>query len=173
MNRTEHPKIAATYLLNSFHRAGTGPYLVRTAQIAQTRRNIHGVTDPVQNSSLLLQRQLASLHRRGLAEKTMGEEEMCGTTYSYFIPRSQYRVSMLYPVPESARSRPLFDPPKQSSGGSSSPTSFVPSDDCCHRLGESVHQWSTLKGGRSRPGKENYVYLIWRYVDCCVPMQSM
>ena len=135
--------------------------------------NIHGITDPVQNSSLLLQRQLAALHRRGLAEKTMGEEEMCGTTYSYFIPRSQYRVSMLYPVPESARSRPLFDPPKQSSGGSSSPTSFVPSDDCCHRLGESVHQWSTLKGGRSRPGKENYVYLIWRYVDCCVPMQSM
>lgn len=79
---------------------------------------------------------------------------------------------MLYPVPES-RVPAHCSTPKQSSGGSSSPTSFVPSDDCCHRLGEVMHQWSTLKGGRSRPGKENYVYLIWRYVDCCVPMQSM
>ncbi len=134
--------------------------------------NIHGVTDPVQNSSLLLQRQLASLHRRGLAEKTMGEEEMCESSYSYFIPRSQYRVSMLYPVPESKNSRPLFTPPAQGGGGSSSPSNFIPSEDCCHRLGESVHQWSTLKGGRSRPGKENYVFLVWRYVDCCVGYMS-
>lgn len=144
--------------------------------------NIHGIRDPVQNSSLLVQRQLAALHRKGLAEKTMGEEEMCGSTYSYFIPRSQYRVSMLYPVPEAHNSKALFDPPKQNTASDTStsptsagetpkaPTSFDMTEDCCHRLGESVHKWSTLKGGRSRPGKENYVYLIWRYVDCCVPI---
>ena len=118
--------------------------------------NIHGVTDPVQNSNLLLQRQLASLHRRGLAEKTMGEEEMCESSYSYFIPRSQYRVSMLYPVPESKNSRPLFTPPAQG-GGSSSPSNFIPTEDCCHRLGESVHQWSTLKGP-VQTGQRNYVF---------------
>lgn len=143
--------------------------------------NIHGIKDPVQNSSLLVQRQLAALHRRGLAEKTMGEEEMCGSTYSYFVPRSQYRVSMLYPVPESKNSRPLFTPPKQNvesetngvnNAASTSPTSFSMTEDCCHRMGESVHKWSTLKGGRSRPGKENYVYMIWRYVDCCVPFET-
>ncbi|MNF26395.1 TraU protein [compost metagenome] len=131
--------------------------------------NIHGIKDPVQNSSLLVQRQLAALHRRGLAEKTMGEDEMCGSTYSYFVPRSQYKVSMLYPVPESSNKRPLFTPPKQGDGsGTSMPSNFILNENCCHRLGESVHQWSTMKGGRSRPGKENYVYMIWRYVDCCV-----
>ena len=129
--------------------------------------NVAGAGDPVRSSSLILQRQLASLHRKGLALKTMGEDQMCGATYSWFIPKSQYKVSMLYPVPEATntlipttKSNPTPDP--------DSPTSYVLASNCCHRLGESVHTWSTLKGGRTRPGKENYVYLIWRYVDCCV-----
>ncbi len=72
-------------------------------------------------------------------------------------------------------------PPKQNvesetngvnNAASTSPTSFSMTEDCCHRMGESVHKWSTLKGGRSRPGKENYVYMIWRYVDCCVPFET-
>nr|UGK56175.1 hypothetical protein [Escherichia coli] len=40
--------------------------------------------------------------------------------------------------------------------------------DCCHRLGDSVHDWSTLKGGRKKIGIDNYVYMLWRYNDCCV-----
>ncbi len=125
--------------------------------------NVPDASDPVRASSLILQRQLASLHRKGLALKTMGEEQMCGATFSWFIPKSQYKVSMLYPVPEANNTL------KAVTGiDSKSPTSYNPSENCCHALGESVHTWSTLKGGRTRPGKENYVYMIWRYVDCCV-----
>ncbi|HBU3553353.1 TPA: plasmid transfer protein, partial [Klebsiella pneumoniae] len=40
--------------------------------------------------------------------------------------------------------------------------------ECCHRLGDSVHDWSTRKGGRKRIGVNNYVYMLWRYNDCCV-----
>ena len=49
---------------------------------------------------------------------------MCEKTWEYFTPRSQYRLSMLFPTPEAK------------------------GPDCCHRLGDSVHDWSTLKGGR-------------------------
>ena len=141
--------------------------------------NVVGITDPVQVSSLILQRQLASLHRRGLAQKTMGDDEMCGSTYSMFIPRSQYRVSMLYPVPEAKSTKNTAtgaaaenpNPNDETANGgtsSSEPSNYIVNDDCCHKLGQTVYSWSTLKGGRSRPGKDNHVYLVWRYVDCCV-----
>ena len=141
--------------------------------------NVVGITDPVQVSSLILQRQLASMHRRGLAQKTMGDDEMCGSTYSVFIPRSQYRVSMLYPVPEAKSTKitsvtsgaESTNPADETGDGgttSSAPSNFIVNDDCCHKLGQTVYAWSTLKGGRSRPGKDNHVYLVWRYVDCCV-----
>ncbi len=53
---------------------------------------------------------------------------MCEKTWEYFTPRSQYRLSMLFPTPEAK------------------------GPDCCHRLGDSVHDWSTLKGGRKKIG---------------------
>ncbi|HCN7219872.1 TPA: TraU family protein, partial [Escherichia coli] len=76
--------------------------------------------------------------------RTMGADAMCEKTWEYFTPRSQYRLSMLYPTPEAN------------------------GPDCCHRLGDSVHDWSTLKGGRKKIGIDNYVYMLWRYNDCCV-----
>ncbi len=58
--------------------------------------------------------------------------------------RSQYRLSMLFPAIPEARE-----------------------PHCCHRLGDSVHDWSTLKV-RKKIGNDNYVYMLWRYNDCCV-----
>ena len=100
--------------------------------------------DSVRVSSLLTQRMITKLHRQGMLMKTMGQDAMCERRFSYFMPRSQYRLSMLYPVPEAE------------------------GPECCHRLGDSVHDWSTRKGGRKRIGVNNYVYMLWRYNDCCV-----
>jgi conjugal transfer pilus assembly protein TraU len=69
--------------------------------------------------------------------RTMGADAMCEKTWEYFTPRSQYRLSMLYPTPEAK------------------------GPDCCHRLGDSVHDWSTLKGGRKKIGIDNYVYMLY------------
>ncbi len=99
-------------------------------------------------TSLLSQRILASLHRKGLARKTIGNDAMCKAEFWPMIPRSQYKLSMLFPVPEADRSSP--------------------NGKCCHPLGESEHAWSTSAGGRTEPGQEDYIYLLWGYSDCCV-----
>ncbi|MGO3785879.1 MAG: TraU family protein [Pseudoalteromonas prydzensis] len=105
-------------------------------------------------TSLLSQRVLASLHRKGLARKTIGDEAMCHPEFWPMIPKSQYKLSMLFPVPEA-------DSPNTESGSAYS-------RDCCHPLGQSEHVWSTAAGGRTIPGKEDYVYLLWRFNDCCI-----
>ena len=106
--------------------------------------HVYANDDAVRVSSLLTQRMITKLHRQGMLMRTMGADAMCERGFSYFMPRSQYRLSMLYPSPEAK------------------------GPDCCHRLGESDHIWSTLKGGRKKIGVDNYVYMLWRYNDCCV-----
>ncbi|MBW8191288.1 TraU family protein [Neiella marina] len=109
--------------------------------------NVGATADPVRNSSLITQRVLASLHRKGLALKTMGDEEMCEPSYIPFLPRSQYKFSMVHPLPQADSSGPY---------------------GCCQTPGDSHHKWSTAAGGRQRPGDKDYVWLIWRWTDCCV-----
>lgn len=121
--------------------------------------NVNFGEDPVRVSSLLSQRVLASLHRKGLAKKTIGNEAMCKPEFWPMIPKSQYKLSMMYPVPEANSIRnPVTD----------NGTAATDSDQCCHPLGESIHKWATSAGGRTRPGKEDFVYMMWQYNDCCV-----
>lgn len=146
--------------------------------------NIYPQPDPVAGSSLITQRVLASLHRKGLAHKTIGDEAMCKPEFFPTIPRSQYRFSMLYPVPEAtkgpdkATSIPFIGSPadaedvKQNSAdndaGSVGDQAEV-FEDCCHPMGMSTARWCTPVGGRTRPGKDMaYVYLIWNYRNCCL-----
>lgn len=110
--------------------------------------NVIGGESGPRVTSLLSQRVLASLHRKGLAKKTIGKEAMCKPEFWPMIPRSQYKLSMLHPVPEADRTSP--------------------NGKCCHPLGQSEHSWSTAAGGRTIPGKEDYVYMLWGYSDCCV-----
>jgi conjugal transfer pilus assembly protein TraU len=146
--------------------------------------NINPQPDPVAGSSLITQRVLASLHRKGLSTKTIGDEAMCKPEYSPTIPRSQYRFSMMYPVPESTSgasksiSVPFIGDPsnpedqkandsKDFAGKAGSDTEVF--SDCCHPMGMSTARWCTPVGGRTRPGKDTaYLYLIWQYRNCCV-----
>ncbi len=62
--------------------------------------HVYANDDAVRTSSLITQRLLTKLHRQGMLMRTMGADAMCEKTWEYFTPRSQYRLSMLYPTPE-------------------------------------------------------------------------
>ena len=95
-------------------------------------------TDP-RITSLLATRATAALHRRGLAWKTSGNEALCGGMIYPFIPKSQYRLSMFYPVAETGSN---------------------------HAIGETTFTWGA---GRTYPGPgEDHLYIQWRWQDCCV-----
>jgi conjugal transfer pilus assembly protein TraU len=131
--------------------------------------NVTPNNDPVASSSLITQRVLASLHRKGLAHKTIGESAMCEPSFYPMLPKTQYKFSMMHPVPEASSS---IDTPEGggSEGGdvSSAPEDLV-YESCCHPMGMSTMRWCTPAGGRMRPGRDNnFVYMIWQYRDCCV-----
>jgi conjugal transfer pilus assembly protein TraU len=127
---------------------------------------------------LITQRVLAGLHRKGLARRTIGSTAMCKPEYFPTIPRSQYKFSMMYPVPQAA-SNLASSTTSRASDESSTAEGFreklaggdVVSDafnQCCHPMGMSTSRWCTPYGGRERAGKDAYLYMIWNYRDCCV-----
>lgn len=146
--------------------------------------NVYPQPDPVAGSSLITQRVLASLHRKGLAHKTIGDVAMCDPEFFPMIPRSQYKFSMVYPVPEASNSeskevtKPFIgnildqedvrqNDSKTNAGEAGNESEIF--KDCCHPMGMSTSRWCTPVGGRTRPGKDNaYIYMIWNYRDCCV-----
>lgn len=89
-------------------------------------------------TSLAAARAIAALHRRGLAWKTMGDDALCGSYLFPTIPKDQYRMSMFFPVAESQDN---------------------------HVIGETPFRWGEW---RNIPGFEDYVYLVWRWKDCCL-----
>lgn len=95
---------------------------------------------PPRDTSLIVARALASLHRRGLAWKTMGSDAMCNGYIYPTLPKTQYKSSQLYPVAEANSS---------------------------HWIGESTFLWGEW---RNIPAVgEDFVHMIWRWNDCCVP----
>ena len=131
----------------------------------------------VRASSLITQRVLAGLHRKGLATRTIGDIAMCSREYYPTTPRSQYKASMLFPKAEadSTPQESLFtldgegNIAKDTDGNPIVSGSLDHQDiGCCHPLGENIHSWSTARGGMATPGKSDFLYLIYRYKDCCV-----
>ena len=87
-------------------------------------------------------RATAALHRRGLAFRTMGDDALCGGKIDPFIPKSQYRMTMFYPVADTKRS---------------------------HAIGESTFRWGMA---HTYPGPgDSHVYLKFRWTDCCLGIQ--
>lgn len=146
--------------------------------------NINPQPDPVAGSSLITQRVLASLHRKGLAHRTIGDEAMCKPEYHPTIPRSQYKFSMMAPVPQASSNvakniaAPFIgDPDNPDDVEANDPDTFAgqvgdgtsPFNECCHPMGMSTARWCTPVGGRTRPGKDTaYLYMLWNYRNCCV-----
>jgi len=92
------------------------------------------------DTSLIAARALAALHRRGLAWKTMGDAAMCGGYIYPSLPKTQYKFEQMYPLAESNSN---------------------------HWIGESPFIWGEW---RNEPGvAEDYIHMIWRWKDCCIP----
>lgn len=91
-----------------------------------------------QNTNHLAAKALASLHRRGFARKTMGNDNLCSASIAPMIPKSQYKMSMVFPVPEGNTS---------------------------HFIGEHQAVWGS---GKVIPGAgEDAVIMLYRWNDCC------
>lgn len=89
------------------------------------------------NTSLLATRALAKIHRIGLARKTVGEDAQCHSRITPWLPKSQYKMSMFWPESEKQKA---------------------------HWIGASAATW----GMHRHPlGKDDAMYLIWQYRDCC------
>ena len=100
--------------------------------------NVYGRDGILRTTSLMATRTLAALHRRGLEWLTVGDDAMCGGEIAPFLPKNQYRFTLMYPNPET---------------------------DDSHVIGESDLLWGM---GRTMPSVgEDPVYLIWRWLDCC------
>ena len=100
--------------------------------------NQNGGKGVIRDTSLLSTRVLAALHRRGLAYGTMGSGAMCGGNIEPTLPKTQYKFTMLHPVPETESS---------------------------HVIGESTLTWGL---GRTIPAiGQDPIYMIWRWNDCC------
>jgi conjugal transfer pilus assembly protein TraU len=108
-----------------------------------TESHIGGVA----TSQLLATRQIAKLHRLGLARKTATSSsspngELCKSSYMWRIPKSQYRTQMTYPRPN------------------------VKGDYSCNNIGMSDAMYSS---GREFPYKgEDFAYLLFRKRNCCL-----
>jgi conjugal transfer pilus assembly protein TraU len=93
-------------------------------------------------ASLVLAKELAIKHRRGLGHITYGTENMCGGKLAPFLPKEQYKWQQLFPTPEANK-------------------------PCCHWTGASEY----ITGGVSRDRPyigEDMVHLLFRYTDCCM-----
>jgi len=97
-------------------------------------------TDFNRTTALLTARLLSQQHRRGLARRTMGDENICHAGIYPTIPKSQYRINQFWP--KAMTQEGMW-------------------------LGESPILWD---GGTNRhvPGTVNdAMYMIWRWTDCC------
>ena len=108
---------------------------------------------PVANSVLIAERMIAKLHRELLLWAGAGQEGECGYYFQPLVDKTNYKLSMLYPIPQTGNSY----------GNSSSNSAF--NNGPTETFGESTLLWES---GRSFPYKgEDFSYMIWRKRNCC------
>lgn len=133
--------------------------------------NIVSPRDAVRETSLLASRYLEYNHRMGTLKKSYGSGALCGKgSYAWTIPKQQYRMSMLYPVPEAQEPLPGDAQNANHPGGvhAGSDVNKPSTGACCHYIGENTYKWGI---GREIPGPgENMVYMLYQFHQCCLTM---
>lgn len=127
--------------------------------------NVASDSSPPRETSLLTARVLSSLHRKALAHKTYGDDALCGGQIYPMIPKQQYKLSTIFPLAE-ADVQKFTETKTDANGAQYQVEKVMPGENCCHWIGESTFKWGEH---RTIPGTgEDYVYLIWRYTECCL-----
>lgn len=104
---------------------------------------VSGNVGGVQASSLVTARMTHKLHRELLMWAASGEDGQCGYYPQPVMSKSDYKYTMVYPVPQT----------KKIAG------------KCCQPFGRTTALWGS---GREYPVKgEDFVYQIFRKRDCC------
>lgn len=128
--------------------------------------------DPVRASSLIAGRSLfhsARFFGNGFWQSA-GGQSVCGPVPTPFPQKSAFKYSMMYPFTETG----MFDPAGLASQAITSPLTSIEQlnplsavfGSCAHRLGESHWLWGMGKHKMTSP--KDYIYMQWRWVDCCV-----
>lgn len=121
---------------------------------------------PPRDTSLLTARVLSSLHRKGLAHKTYGNGALCSGQLFPMVPKQQYKMSMLFPLAEADNGERIVRSEDPATGKIIEKKVPDLTDGCCHWIGESPFKWGEW---RTVPAAgEDYLYLIWRYSECCL-----
>lgn len=113
----------------------------------------------VTKTSLLATRSVAALHRRLLARQTTGDDALCSAPIYPTIPKSQYKMSMMYPVSERSGTRTANF---EKADGSVETRSVGKGG--AHEIGEAAITWGEW---RNIPSREDNIYMLWRFNDCC------
>jgi len=134
---------------------------------------VSGGGQPARNTSLIAQRVLASLHRKGLSKRTMGNDALCEPQYAPMVPKSMYKLSAIHPLPEADGNTTVTVPKRDSNGdeildANGQPETQSVNTGCCHPLGDMVYKWRGVTGETVPGVGEDYVYLQFQYVDCCL-----
>jgi conjugal transfer pilus assembly protein TraU len=128
--------------------------------------------------SLISARAMSMLSRLPgpMVQRTTGDDVVCKPDDMPILKKSQYKFSMLFPVPES---RGILNNPLSSGdttfGGSQVPELSVDAlgmaaKSCAHPFGYPVALWGEW---RSRPATgEDAVFLVWQWTDCCFGVLS-
>ena len=96
----------------------------------------------------------------------MGNDVLCAGVIDPMIPKTQYKMSMLFPVPEASSTARVLKPATSSGTGNSQIDNYQYTQGCCHNIGVPTMLWGEW---RSIPGSgEDFVYQLWRWTDCCV-----
>jgi len=111
---------------------------------------------------------MAMQARLGLLKRTVGTDALCTPQLMPVLKKSQFKLQMLYPVPQAKGGKPPPPVPKDSTNGGTQVQEFdlsALSSGCTTPIGESTLQSMEW---RSRPGTgEDGVFLLWQWVDCC------
>ena len=100
---------------------------------------VEGHQGGVQASSLIVTRLMAKLHRLFLMWGTTGKEAWCKKYFMPIMKKSQYRMQLIYPKPQT---------------------------NSCHPLGKNPF---SFQAGQEFPFKgSDFGYLVWRKRECCM-----
>jgi conjugal transfer pilus assembly protein TraU len=138
-----------------------------------------GGTSMATSTSLLVTRALSLQFRMGMEKKTIGDKAVggrCRGEYFPVLPKTQFKLSLVYPVPEASNTITAVTRPQPEDSTNSETNKEgkkynmdnLPNSgkNCCHPLGKSA--LVTGNEHRNIPGKDDYVYMLFRYKDCCV-----
>jgi len=153
-------------LNNLFWVAGTwGRVYPITGFDGGTGRTGGKIQDAVRTTSLTAVRGLSLLHRLGMLNETIGNDNLCERNPRFIIRKDAYRWQFLAPSPETNGPRPGTSAPTQSTRQVREVNPPQRFGTCTHATGSSPAAWGMW---RDVPATgEDHSYLLFQWTDCC------